>query len=151
MAIRLRAVRRSKGSKYDKVAVRAMDIFNVVTDLKDYRLKSEDWRDWKEGLYLQMAFITPPLRARLEGIVEDVDTAVREYVKAEFTDVLSRRAPRTYPVYVRVLHFLIDNPEYIALYEARPMESYREIAKELGISWRSVRDSFWAFRRAGLV
>lgn len=151
LAIRLKTLKRVKGSKYHKITLRAMDIFGTVTDLRDYLLKTSEWRDWKEGLYLQMSFIAPPFRARLERIVEDIDTTVREHVKAEFTDVFSRKAPRVYPVYIKVLHFLIDNPEYLTLYERSPMEAYRVIAKELNISWRSVRDSFWAMRGAGIV
>jgi len=151
LAIRLRATRRSKGSKYDKIAFRCMDIYGTVTDLRDYRLKSEEWRDWKEGLYLQTAFISPPFRERLLRVVEDVEVTVRDKVREEFRDIFMRKAPRVYPVYLRVLDYLVDNPEYLALYEARPMEAYREIAKELGISWRSVRDSFWAMRGAGIV
>jgi hypothetical protein len=151
LALRLKATRRVKGSKPEKIAFRCMDIFGTVTDLRDYRVKNEEWRDWKEGLYIQTAFISPPFRERLLRIVEDVEGVVRDKVREEFTDTFVRKAPRVYPVYLRVLDFLIDNPEYLALYEARPMEAYREIAKELGISWRSVRDGFWAMRGAGIV
>ena len=151
LAVRLKALRRVKGSKYHKIATRAADIFDVVTDLRDYRSKSEEWRDWKEGLYLQMTFVAPPFRARLERIVEGIDTTVREHVKAEFTDIFSRRAPRVAPSYIRVLHFLVDNPEFITFYERSPTEAYRKIGEELGLSWRTVRDAFWAIRGAGLI
>jgi DNA-binding transcriptional ArsR family regulator len=63
------------------------------------------------------------------------------------------------PVYFRILEYLVHHPDIIRAYldaeryaiERRKSEIYREIAEALGISPRTVRDAFTAFRRAGVL
>lgn len=148
--------RLNRKSKYHKIAKAAADIFDVVHNLSEYAEKyNVDWREWKEGFEaIVEAFVRPEFRDKLYAILETVEERVKEKLREEFErhfEEYMRKVKRYVPAYVKVLDFLIDNPEYLELYERSPMEAYRRVAERTGLSWRTVRDSFWMLRRSGLL
>lgn len=79
---------------------------------------------------------------------------VRIYVESAVDTARYRatvsKAVRWRPAYELVAKKL-ENFDFLeSIIEKRPHEAYREIARELGLSWRTVRDAIWAFGYGGL-
>ena len=107
-------------------------------------------------------------RRELEEVLDEYEEMLRaqwaENVLLTFKTGLMLLPPRlrrryTRPVYFRVLEHLVHHPELIREYldaerygiEGRKTEIYMSVAEYLGISWRTVRDAFAAFRLTGVL
>lgn len=100
---------------------------------------------WLRGV--PFAYMTSDGRRRFEkNVVEKLqEFVVDEYVRSR-VEMARDLAPRWRPAYDRVAEWLYNYDNLRKIAGLRPVEAYRLIAHELGISWRTVRDAFWAFR-----
>ena len=132
-------------SNYKKALARLTDVGETsptVTDAYKAMMK------WLEGVYWKD--MSPEGRERfMEQVVEEAFKRVRDW----WLEVIKRRAKRVYPSYIRVWRYILETyfdyerwPLLIDKYETSRNQLYREIARQLGISWRTVRDAFWAAR-----
>ena len=80
-------------------------------------------------------------------VVQPLKSFIAEKFLEERIKVAKERAPRWRPVYSRIAEYLVEHPEELEeISKMRPMQAYRYLAEKLKISWRTVRDAFWAFR-----
>jgi len=120
-----------------------------VRTIEDLHEAIEKIHEYLEGV--PWNYMKPENRRKLEGIIDEyVENLVSE--KKEYIIKYWREhTPRYRPSYEKVLEYILDHPEYYTLYMESPMKAYREIAQITGYSWRTVRDAFWSFRRAGIL
>jgi len=84
-------------------------------------------------------------------VVEPLKSFIAEKFLEEKIETAKERAPRWRPAYSKVAEYLIEHPKELEeISKMRPMEAYRYLASKLKISWRTVRDAFWAFRYGGI-
>ena len=134
-----------KGSNYKKALARLTDVGETSPTVTDAYKSMMEWlKDvkWK--------YMSPEGRERfIENVVEEAFKRVRDW----WLNVIKRNAKRVYPSYIRVWRYILDNyfdyekwARLVDEYETNRYKLYREIARRLGLSWRTVRDAFWAAR-----
>lgn len=97
--------------------------------------------------------MTPTGRAILEHFVySEWMSTVYEQVFIALRNAWKLTTPRYRPAYEEVLKYVVENIEdVVGAYVLHPSKAYREIAEDLKISWRTVRDAFWTFRASGIL
>jgi len=132
-------------SNYRKALARLTDVGETQPTVTDSYNAMMEWLEgvpWKD--------MSPEGRERfMERVVEEAFGLVRKW----WLDVIKKNAKRVYPSYIRVWRYILDTYfDYekwtllVDKYETARNKLYREIARQLGLSWRTVRDAFWAAR-----
>jgi len=120
-----------------------------VRTIEDYERSLNRIYDYIRGI--PWSYMKPENRRKLEGIlyeyIEGLENEGKEYIIKTWRE----NTPRYRKSYQKILEYIIEHTEYYELYTESPMKAYREIAKETGYSWRTVRDAFWSFRKAGIL
>ena len=132
-------------SNYRKALARLTDVGETSPTVTD---AYEAMMEWLEGV--PWKYMSPEGRERfMERVVEEAFKRVRDW----WLKVIKENAKRVYPSYVKVWKYLLDTYfDYekwqllVERYETARNQLYREIARRLGLSWRTVRDAFWAAR-----
>lgn len=120
-----------------------------VRTIEDYYRSLSRIYEYIDGV--PWGYMKPENRRKLESLLESYIDALKEQGKEYVINYWKERTPRYRPSYEKILEYILDHPEYHTLYMESPMKAYREIAKETGYSWRTVRDALWSFRRAGIL
>ena len=133
------------------------DYSKAISSGETYILRAENLKDafrileaWLKNVPLQ--YMKEENRRRFERfVVEPLKSFIAEKFIEEKVEVAKREAPRWRPAYSRVAEYLVEHPEELEeISKMRPMQSYRYLAEKLEISWRTVRDAFWALRYGGV-
>ncbi|RLG82035.1 MAG: hypothetical protein DRO40_08600 [Thermoprotei archaeon] len=100
-------------------------------------------------------YMKPSNRAKLEGIIDEyiekLKDEKRDYFLEKFAEAMAEYPRLRKPAYVVILDYLIDHPDVIEIYLEKPSRAYYILVEETGYAYKTVADSFWAFRRAGIL
>ena len=132
-------------SNYRKALARLTETGETQPTVTDAYMAMMEWLDgvpWRD--------MSPEGRENfMEKVVEEAFKQVRDW----WLGVLKRNAKRVYPSFVKVWRYIMETyfdygrwPRLLEEYEEHRTRLYREIARQLGLSWRTVRDAFWAAR-----
>ena len=132
-----------KGSDYPKAIASGETYILKATSIKEaFRILDR----WLQKVPFE--YMSEEGRKRFERfVVEPLKRFIGEKFIEEKIKVAKERAPRWRPAYSRVAEYLVEHPEELEeISKMRPMAAYRYLAEKLKISWRTVRDAFWALR-----
>lgn len=131
-----------KGSNYRKAIASGKAVIMVERSVADAVAAFEKWL---RGV--AFPFMSPNGRRRFEKIVvKELQEFIVDMFVRERVEMARELASRWRPAYDRVAKWFESYENLRKIVGLRPVEAYRLIAHELNISWRTVRDAFWAFR-----
>jgi len=155
---------RTKESKYENIARKMTDFFEGVEDLCSFAEAFGEWDYYSMDIMARLTHsgASSVSVENMKGVLEYLEEEVMKETFERLEERGKRGAKRWRRAYSEVLHFLVTNPSYARTYcrmlekerveeSERPMKFYRTIARQLGYTWTTVRDAFWALRGSGVI
>jgi len=143
-------------SDYEKL-LRSLDTYSELSTVTTIPQLIESIRKANEYISgVPWEYMSPENRRKLESIVNEYIENRVEESKERIIQYWRENTPRYRPSFERILEYILDHLEYYEALEkakedyGKTHELYREIAGDLNISWRTVRDAIWTFRSAGI-
>jgi hypothetical protein len=161
---KVRKRNRTKKSHYENIAMKMSDFFEDVEDLCSYAEAFNDWDYYSTDIMTLLASSSARASAveNMNRVLEYLESEIMRETFEKLEERGKKRAIRWRRAYSEVLKFLITNPSYARSYcrmmekekveeSERPMRFYTTIGRQLGYSWTTVRDAFWALRSSGVI
>lgn len=144
---------RKSSSNYEKLTISAYEKCDIhqVDTLHEYY----DSKICLDKYFKGIPWDHVELKNNLEEVIQQFKDSVKEEITDRIIDIWRLKTPRYRPAYEKTLRYILENNEVleyvITEYWRRPSEVYKRISMELGLAYSTVRDSFWSFRRAGIL
>lgn len=161
---RVRMWNRTRKSKYENVARKMADFFADVEDLCSYAEAFAEWDYYSTDIMALLASSSARVSAveNMERVLRYLEEETMKETFERLEEKGKKGALRWRKAYSEVLKFLVTNPDYALAYcrmlrkaevepAERPTKFYQSIGRQLGYSWTTVRDAFWALRTSGVI